>query len=52
MEFAHVCYVHAFFHNREEECRVLLSLPQEGSEKGEKSFHIIELRHRQERCNA
>jgi hypothetical protein len=37
--FGHVC---AFFHNREEEYRVLLPLAKEGFERGEKVFHIVD----------
>jgi hypothetical protein len=35
----HVC---AFFHNREEEYRVLLPFIKEGFERGEKAFHIVD----------
>jgi hypothetical protein len=42
----HAC---AFFHSREEEYRVLLPFAQEGFAKGEKGFHIVDSRHRQER---
>jgi hypothetical protein len=52
MEFALPCHVYGFFHNREEEYRALLLLAQEGFEKGEKGFHIMDLGHRQERCGA
>ncbi len=39
-----------FFHNREEEYRsVLLPLAKEGSEQGEKVFHIVDREHRPER---
>ena len=44
--FGHVC---AFFHNREEEYRVLLPLAKEGFERGEKVFHIVDPDHRPER---
>src|SRR4051794_10468087 len=44
--FGHVC---AFFHNREEEYRVLLPLAKEGFERGEKVFHIVDPKHRPER---
>jgi MEDS: MEthanogen/methylotroph, DcmR Sensory domain len=44
--FGHVC---AFFHNREEEYRVLLPLAKEGFERGEKVFHIVDPEHRPER---
>jgi hypothetical protein len=44
--FGHVC---AFFHNREEEYRVLLPLAKEGFEQGEKVFHIVDREHRPER---
>jgi hypothetical protein len=49
MEFEGHYHICAFFHNGHEEYRVLLSLAQEGFEKGEKGFHIIDPRHRQER---
>jgi hypothetical protein len=35
----HVC---AFFHNPEEEYRVLLPFIKEGFERGEKAFHIVD----------
>jgi len=35
----HVC---AFFHSHEEEYRVLLPFIQEGFERGEKTFHIVD----------
>src|SRR4051794_15350751 len=44
--FGHVC---AFFHNREEEYRVLLPLAKQGFERGEKVFHIVDPKHRPER---
>jgi MEDS: MEthanogen/methylotroph, DcmR Sensory domain len=44
--FGHVC---AFFHDREEEYRVLLPLAKEGFERGEKVFHIVDGEHRPER---
>jgi hypothetical protein len=44
--FGHVC---AFFHNREEEYRVLLPLAKEGFERGEKVFHIVDPENRPER---
>jgi hypothetical protein len=44
--FGHVC---AFFHNREEEYRVLLPLAREGFERGEKLYHIVDPEHRSER---
>src|SRR5436190_19183063 len=44
--FGHVC---AFFHNREEEYRVLLPLAKEGFQRGEKVFHIVDPEHRPER---
>jgi hypothetical protein len=48
-EFDRSCHACAFFHSREEEYRVLLPFAQEGFERGEKSFHIVDPRHRQER---
>jgi hypothetical protein len=44
--FGHVC---AFFHNPEEEYRVLLPLAKEGFERGEKVFLIVDPAHRPER---
>ena len=44
--FGHVC---AFFHDRDEEYRVLLPLAKEGFERGEKVFHIVDPKHRPER---
>jgi DcmR-like sensory protein len=49
MEFERSCHACAFFHSREEEYRVLLPFAQEGFERGEKGFHIVDPRHRQER---
>jgi hypothetical protein len=49
MEFEGHYHICAFFHNGHEEYRVLLSSAQEGFEKGEKGFHIVDPRHRQER---
>ena len=42
----HVC---AFFNSKEEEYSVLLPFIKEGVEEGEKAFHIVDARHRQER---
>lgn len=41
----HVC---AFFHNRDEEYRVLLPFVKEGFEKGHRAFHIVDPAHRAE----
>jgi hypothetical protein len=41
----HVC---AFFHNKEEEYRVLLPFIQEGFEQGDRAFHMVDPRHRAE----
>jgi hypothetical protein len=49
MELELPCHACAFFHSREEEYRVLLPFAQEGFERGEKGFHIVDARHRQER---
>jgi hypothetical protein len=49
MELEYPYHICAFFHNRDEEYRVLLPFGQEGFEKGEKGFHIVDPRHRQER---
>src|SRR5882672_2842518 len=43
----HVC---AFFHNPEEEYRVLLPFIKDGFEQGEKAFHIIDPKLRAEHC--
>ena len=42
-------HVYAFFHNRDEEYRVLLPLAKEGFERGEKLFHIVDPEHLAER---
>jgi hypothetical protein len=39
----HVC---AFFHNRDEEYRVLLPFIREGFERGEKAFHVVDPKRR------
>jgi hypothetical protein len=44
--FGHVC---AFFHNRDEEYRVLLPMAKEGFERGEKLFQVVDPEHRVER---
>jgi hypothetical protein len=44
--FGHVC---AFFHDREEEYRVLLPMAKEGFERGERVFHIVDPANRPER---
>jgi hypothetical protein len=49
IELERSCHACAFFHNRDEEYRVLLPFAQEGFERGEKGFHIVDPRHRQER---
>jgi hypothetical protein len=41
----HIC---AFFHNRDEEYRVLLPFIKEGLKRGEKAFHIVDPKHREE----
>lgn len=41
----HVC---AFFHSKEEQNEVLMPFFKEGLERGEKIFHIVDARHRQE----
>jgi hypothetical protein len=49
MELERPCHACAFFHSRDEEYRVLLPFAQEGFERGEKGFHIVDPQHRQER---
>lgn len=39
----HVC---AFFHNRDEEYRVLLPFIRDGFERGEKAFHVVDPKRR------
>jgi len=41
----HVC---AFFHNKEEEYRVLIPFIKEGFEQGDRAFHIIDGHRRQD----
>ena len=43
------CHACAFFHDREEEYRLLLPFVQEGFEQQDKIFHIVDARHRNER---
>jgi MEDS: MEthanogen/methylotroph, DcmR Sensory domain len=45
----HRCHACAFFHNAEEEYRLLLPFVQEGFREGDKSFQIVDARHRDER---
>jgi hypothetical protein len=40
------CHACAFFQSREEEARVLLPFAHEGLERGERGFHIVEARQR------
>ena len=43
------CHACAFFHSREEEYKVLLPFAQEGYERGEKLFHVVNREHWAER---
>jgi hypothetical protein len=43
------CHACAFFHNQEEEYRLLLPFTQEGFGQGHKAFQIVDQRQRQER---
>jgi hypothetical protein len=45
----HRCHACAFFHNAEEEYRLLLPFVQEGFRQGHKIFQIVDGRHREER---
>ncbi|HEX6113652.1 MAG TPA: MEDS domain-containing protein [Geminicoccaceae bacterium] len=45
----HRCHACAFFHDREEEYRLLLPFVQEGFAQHEKIFQIVDARHRDER---
>ena len=40
----HIC---AFFHNKEEECHTLKDFIQDGVDRGEKGFHIVDANHRE-----
>ena len=48
-ELGRTCHACAFFHNREEEYRLLLPFFKEGFDRGEKAFQIVDPGHRQER---
>jgi MEDS: MEthanogen/methylotroph, DcmR Sensory domain len=43
------CHACAFFHNAEEEYRLLLPFVQEAFRQGDKSFQMVDARHRDER---
>jgi len=43
------CHACAFFHNHEEEYRLLLPFTQEGLACGQKAFQVVDTRHRPER---
>src|SRR3990170_7395947 len=43
------CHVCAFFHNAEEEYRVLLPFMREGYERGDRAVHVLDKNHRNER---
>jgi MEDS: MEthanogen/methylotroph, DcmR Sensory domain len=45
----HRCHACAFFHNAEEEYRLLLPFVKEGFVQGDKIFQIVDGRHRDER---
>ena len=45
----HRCHACAFFHNAEEEYRLLLPFVQEGFRQGDKNFQIVDSGHRDER---
>ena len=45
----HQCHACAFFHDREEEYRLLLPFVKEGFEQDDKIFQIVDGRHRDER---
>jgi hypothetical protein len=45
----HRCHACAFFHNAEEEYRLLLPFVKEGFAQGDKIFQIVDVRHRDER---
>jgi hypothetical protein len=48
-ELARGCHACAFFHSSEEEYRILLPFMKDGSERGDKLFHIVDANHREER---
>ncbi len=45
LKAAHIC---AFFHSKDEQNKVLMPFFQEGFERGEKLFHVVDGRHRQD----
>jgi MEDS: MEthanogen/methylotroph, DcmR Sensory domain len=45
----HRCHASAFFHNQEEEYRLLLPFVKEGFAQGDRMFQIVDSRHRDER---
>src|SRR5690348_8374029 len=42
------CHVCAFFHSKEEEYEVLMPFIKEGFEKGDRAFHVVDPKHRQD----
>ncbi|HUL11101.1 MAG TPA: MEDS domain-containing protein, partial [Methylococcaceae bacterium] len=42
------CHICAFFHSLDEEYRVLLPFIKEGLERGEKAFHVVDPKLREE----
>ena len=42
------CHVCAFFHSKDEEYRVLMPFIKEGMEKGDRAFHVVDPKHREE----
>src|ERR1044072_4957535 len=42
------CHVCAFFHSKEDEYRVLMPFIKDGFEKGDRAFHVVDPKHRDE----
>lgn len=42
------CHVCAFFHSKEEEYRVLMPFIRDGFQNGDRAFHVVDPKHRQE----
>src|SRR6185295_7625003 len=43
---SHSCHVCAFFHSKEDEYRVLMPFIKDGFEKGDRAFHVVDARRR------
>lgn len=45
---SHSCHVCAFFHSKDEEYRVLMPFIKEGFDNGDRAFHVVDPKHREE----